>query len=112
MKGKDWRELARDTGFEMFVGKLALNTDGEPRRQPRRGDGLGSWRDGEPLPLPVPDCAAGRHRWRLERPREGAVPGRCRSCGETRDFPAIPATTGGWRRPYKRNGVVTDGDEL
>ena len=36
------------------------------------------------------------HHWMLSEPSGGEVPGRCKGCGETREFPANPSN------PYLR----------
>ena len=36
------------------------------------------------------------HHWILSEPSGGGVPGRCKGCGETREFPANPSN------PYLR----------
>ena len=35
---------------------------------------------------PEPAC---RHHWILAAPINGSIPGRCKKCGETRDYPAV-----------------------
>jgi len=35
---------------------------------------------------PEPVC---RHHWILGAPVDGTVPGRCKKCGETRNYPAV-----------------------
>lgn len=41
-------------------------------------------------PYGIPEC---QHHWVVETPTSTLIEGRCKKCGETKQFPTVPVST-------------------